>query len=685
MHPSNYDEPWYECEDRRELEDACRRTIERVVRANEWREGKFLDRLRVYYAGSVGSIEDVRAGRIAMFTGSAEESRPDCQLRHSASAVDTAVSRIGAKQKPKPVLQTYGADYTSRMEAKRISKFLLGQFRLPQGRWADTWQVLLQVLWDAAVFGGCVWEQENLEEERTDTLRVLPIDVFFDEDDSADGNPSQVWRREAVDRCALRERVEAMLSAPTPEPMVEEDNDDSPGMVEAPEEEDESEDEYDDTVETLEEKCKRLCDAIDSAEARTSSKSFTESASNEIWVWHCYRRKTSKRSTGRYVVCLSDGTVLDDKPFNSRRLPCAVVNWTDPVSGMWGDTMTDLQEVPQQLANDSYGNIRDNLRVNSGGMIFVRGNSVEADATGRTLEDILSNLNFKVVRYNGETPPQYETPPVYNPQVLEAAERFRQFAFEIPGINELAAQSRKEPGVNSGVGIRNSNELQDQRFLKQARMFESLHTVVGHLKVDAVQRLDEMGIKAKVWLPSEGLVRDIDWHAIRPDGEDLYTISIEAGNAMVDNVGQRQQFIDELRASGQIPPEVANRLMFDGNPDLEAYNNRVQGQYNWIERIIGEVHDAGDDEDIQTEPPDPTWDMPLAAMQVKQAYHELSSWPDAPDNKRAALRDLYTLILDAMAQATQQNQAPGGATMPGQQPTAPTGGPMTVGPGEQLI
>lgn len=635
------DIPWFSEPDEQTCGESLRAVVERLVRDQEWRESKFMARLQVYYAGACGSLDDVRSGRCAQFTGFDETNNPLSRLRHASGAVDTAVSRIGAKQKPKPVLQTSGADYTARQESKRLSKFLLGQFKLPQGRWANTWEVMLQVLWDAAVFGGVLWVNENLEEERVETLRVLPVDVFFDEDDSADGIPSQVFRREAVDRYELHRRVDDL----------DEDTERERERHMGDRETDDSEDEYELPEESFADRKRRLLDAIEGAPARSDVRQGAAGGTcNSIWVWHAYKRKTHKNDRGLHVTMLEDGTVLSRSVYNSRRLPCVLLSWIDPVGGMWGDTMTDVQEVPQYAANSAYGNIRDNMRVLSGGHIAVRSGSMVDGEDGETWEQLLSNLNVKVLEFTGDVPPTVVMPAPFNPQVLDMAERWRQFIFEVPGINELASQSRKEPGVTSGVGIRNSNDLQDQRFLKQARAFEAAHCTVGHLMLDAVQRMEEMGIKPVSWLPSEGLIKDIDWNAIRPDGEDLYTISIEAGNAFTESLGQRMQFIDELRASGQIPQDVATRLILSGDPDLEAYNNRMQGQWTWIERLICEVHDSDDKGDILIETPDPMMDLPLAAMQMRDAYLECSAWPDAPENKRKAMRDWYTLCIDMINQ-----------------------------------
>ncbi len=231
-------------------------------------------------------------------------------------------------------------------------------------------------------------------------------------------------------------------------------------------------------------------------------------------------------------------------------------------------------------------------------------------------------------------------PDPFNGMVLNYAERMRSLVFELPGVSELAAQGRKEPGIDSGVALRNMNDLQGERFLPKSRAYEQFFVDVGKRILDAIQDLDAQGITPKSFLPSEGLITEIDWQSIKPSEEDLYEVQVQAGSSIADSLPARLQFVSDLQAGGLLSPEAAKRMLTSGDPDLESMSNREQAQFHWIERLIQEVHDVEDaDEDIQIEGPDPLMNLPSATMQMTEAYLELSSWPKTPENKRRALRN----------------------------------------------
>jgi hypothetical protein len=263
--------------------------------------------------------------------------------------------------------------------------------------------------------------------------------------------------------------------------------------------------------------------------------------------------------------------------------------------------------------------------------------------------------------------------------VMDLAERHRQLVFEIFGVSELAAQSRREPGVTSGVALRNMTDLQDKRFLPQARQLEQYYTDVGKLMLRAVRDLDAKGIKPKSFLPSQGFIESIDWQTIDIGDDSLYQVKVQSGSALTDTLGARLQFVSELQASGALDPQTAARLMMSGNPDLEGYANRKDAQYNWVERIIFEIHDTPDTDVPDVDSPDPLMDLPRAVSQMIDAYMECSSWPNTPEQKRAAMRTWIQQGIELIQRANPpQPQTPAGAPVPPS--SLPAGAPATNQP-----
>ena len=214
------------------------------------------------------------------------------------------------------------------------------------------------------------------------------------------------------------------------------------------------------------------------------------------------------------------------------------------------------------------------------------------------------------------------------------------------------------------------NDLQGERFLPKAQAYEQLHVELGKRILDAVEDLGARGIKPKSWLPSNGLVDEIDWANIAYDCRDKYEVTIQAASSLSDGLGARRQFIQDFAAGGLLDPEVARRMLASADPDLEAWSNRDLAQYNWIERIVCEIHDEDDpNTEIDVDGPDPLMNLPAAMLQMTEAYLEISSWPGTPENKRRAMRNWILLAANLANKAASVQPA---------QPPPPAAGPPSM-------
>jgi len=249
----------------------------------------------------------------------------------------------------------------------------------------------------------------------------------------------------------------------------------------------------------------------------------------------------------------------------------------------------------------------------------------------------------------------------------------------LSGVSELAAQGRKEPGIDSGVAVRHMNDLQGQVFLNQARAYEQMFVDFGKRIINAVQKLDEQGVRPRSWLPSNGVIQEIDWREFRPDGEDQYEVQLAPSSSLDDSLPGRLQMVSDLQAAGLIDQTVASRMLTSQDPDIEGMTARRQAQYNWIERLICEVHDEKDEDvEIVMQPPDPLMALPQAITQVSEAYFEFSSWRNTPENKRRALRNWILQAVDLLYR--QNTPATTSPTAAAPASPAPSPGAVAAGP-----
>lgn len=617
--------PWWEETDERKLGQNLYGVCTRLERSQGWR--KTLASLNLStYLGRPVSVDNIDRETGWLAGGD----YPGEDITFAKSAINTCVARIAAKQRPKPMVLTQGADFTTRIQARKRSKFLEGQFHEPQGIYPTMYDLGYRVFRDAAIFDGVAKVSLDPVLKKFAVERKFAWNVYFDELDAREGKPNAIYEKRHVDEGSLCAQYGK----------------------------------HSGTIKLNAEKCRVPVTQAYGADDKRC-----------VVVWEAYTKATCEDEPGRHVVIMGD-TVLCDEEWTHDGFPYIQMLWETAPVGCYGIPLISSIRVPQRRANHFHDRCAENANLLAGGYI-----DYEVGSFGEKEKELLSsNEAVKFLpRLPGKPPSVVTMPQPFSPQVLDLAAMYGTMVFERAGVSELAAQSKREPGVDSGVAIRNMTDLQDMLFLPQARMFEQFFVDVGKCMLWLVNDFvkDNPGQSITAYLPdSGGFLDSIEWQAIDVGEKSLYTVQIQPGSALADSYGAKLQFVNELLAGGMIDADTAKRFMMQGNPDLEAYSNRTNAQYNWIERLIAECLDADEGEE-DMEPPDPLMNLLDATFQMNQAYIEVSSWPNTPETKRRALRNWITQAIELVQRAKGPAQPPAGAAPPG--PGAPPPAPPTPG------
>lgn len=635
--------PWWSAKKPEELGQQLRGVTARIEKDQAYRVQVSCERLSTYMGRPINHLGDLES----MSSRSVRDDvdGPGFEVPFSQFALDTICARIAGRQRPKPIVLTEGADFNTRLQCRKRSKFIEGQFQEKQGEFATIYDVGVQVFRDSAIFdGGVVKVEIDDVQKKVAVRREFPWNVFYDRCDSREGYPTSIYARRSVD-------LEMLC------------------------------DTYRKNADGIR---KYVGDAGDFAYSKMFfGRSNSESASRAD-VWECYAKPTKKGQAGGRRVVLCGPEVLVDEPWDRDTFPYVWMIWSRASVGMYGIPPIEFARRAQTRANYLYDRCYRTTRLLSGGYIdYEPGAYIGEEGGAYTLE---ANDDVKLMpRLPGKMPATFQMPQPFNQQTLNLAETNKQFVYDAFRTSELVAQGRMEPGVNSGIAIRNRTDLQDMGFLLQARMLEQFWVDVGTQMLYCVNDLArENGGTVKGILPTGGgFLESIEWKAIDIGEESLYTVQVKAASATADDYGAKLQYITELQQMGHIDAGTAQRLIGSGNPDLESEYNRKQAQHSWIERIITDILESKD-EFPESDMPDPYMNLLDAAYQMNQAYLEVSSWPNTPESKRAAMRQWLDQCIQLINRAKQPEPAPemppGAGAPPGAPPPHQMSAPGGPGP-----
>ena len=284
------------------------------------------------------------------------------------------------------------------------------------------------------------------------------------------------------------------------------------------------------------------------------------------------------------------------------------------------------------------------------------------EASSKIVSSHLNNRIGGVIKYAG-TPPTYAPLGGIPPELFSHLDRLYQRAYEISGVSQLAAQSLKPAGLDSGKALREFNDLETERFMAVARSYEKVFIDAAEIMIDMARDLYTSDGKFTVKAKDGKFVETISWGDVDMDAA-KYMMEVFPTSALSSTPSARLADVQDLLAAGFLSKEDALKLL--DFPDLEASMNLLNADATNLEKIIETMMDKG-----EYFPPEPYQNLENLIRKVQQAYlmYKVQGAPqDRLELLRQYMEDAQNLLLRAQEQApgpeqmTQQLAEMGAAT-----------------------
>ena len=541
------------------------------------------------------------------------------------SMVDTVVSKV-TKNKPKASFLTSGGDFSLQSKAKKLTKFVEGIFSF-----TDFYQLAALAFKDSCIFGtGCL--KIFVENGEIKAERVFIGEIKIDDIESYYGKPRQVHQ----EKWLPKDVVKAMF----PGFELEIDNASYPDEK---------------TFQNVQ--GSRLKDMV-----------------RVIESWHLPSGPNAK--DGKHTICISTATLLDE-PYYKDYFPFVFFRWNTRPVGFFGQGLAEQLQGIQLEMNKILRTIQVSMDLVSVPKLLV-------EASSKIVSSHLNNRIGGVIKYAG-TPPQYAPLGGIPGELFSHLDRLFSRAYEIAGVSQLAAQSQKPAGLDSGKALREFNDLETERFMSVAKRYEKCFMDAAEIMIETAKDLYELKGDYKVKAKDGKFIDTISWKDVNMDA-DKYMMQIFPTSALSSTPAARLADVQDLLAAGFIDKEDALKLL--DFPDLEAAMNLLNADSNNLERLIETMMDEG-----KYFPPEPYQNLENAVRKVQQAYL-LYRMQGAPEDRLELLRQFMEDCQNLIEKAAQPEGPPmpmsGG---PGPEagapaPEAPTpqapAGPPAMG-GEEVV
>jgi len=458
--------------------------------------------------------------------------------------VNTLTNKIG-KNKVNPRVLITGAPYLIREKAKKADTFLKEVFKkLEVRKHAKT------ALYDACLHGTGLVKVCN-DGKDVWVERAMPDEVFVELADGYRGNPSRVYELRYMSRSSVAKMVEG---------------------------------------DKIKEMQVMTADSIpfssmahQTAQIDSISRfgNLNSQKDENIIVIEAWEVAKSEDEPGRHVIAVGNCIILDEA-WTRDYLPFIKIDYNEPLVGWYSTGIAHELHYAQKDLVEMDNLINESIISMTAPKLLVNG-----DAEIRTEE--FDNIPGSIIRIGGITPGVALqtvvaplTPQAISGEVYGYREGKIKDAHDQSGISQMSASGQKPSGLDSGVALREFNDIQTERFALLGQAWEDAHKNIAEMVFKEMLLLGNYVIRQR----RGSSLRTVKLSDLGLNIDDI-EVSVYPISALPDSPSGRLQTINEWVAAQLITPQEAAELM--EMPDLEGYNELHNAPKRAVDRLIDRI------------------------------------------------------------------------------------------------
>lgn len=478
------------------------------------------------------------------------------------SVTNTAAARI-AKDNPRALFLTENGDYSMQERAKKLTQYTSGLFS----------ENSIYNKGQQSFIDACTWGTGVLKHYRRYgkicTERIIPDELYVDEAEGRYGDPRQLHHRRGIDENVL-------IAAAMDWNSDKSDHDK-----------------------------KKIVERIRASE-KYNIRGITTNLVTTIESWHL--PSAPNAHDGRHVICVS-GQVLVDEPYKFESFPFTFLHYNPSLVGFWGDGLISEIVGIQVEINTIVLRIKQSMDLIAVPRVLI-------DRNADVNPDHITNDIGSIVYYNNKAP-IFETAQAQSRETYEYLDYLVKKSYEIPGISQLSASSRKPTGLDSQPALREYQDIESERFALVAKRYQDMYLDIARqyvtLSREEYKGNRKLSVKAgDMNRNSAKFIERISWKDVDME-DDKFFLKIYPTNLLPKAPEGRIQKVQEMLNGGLIDQEVAIALL--DFPDVENYLSLKTAAIDDIKRIISQIIDKG-----QYEPPEPYMNLDMAVKMMQSAY-----------------------------------------------------------------
>ena len=274
------------------------------------------------------------------------------------------------------------------------------------------------------------------------------------------------------------------------------------------------------------------------------------------------------------AVYISELDFVEIEKYEGNRVPFIFLWYNNPIHGGSSVSVVDMLYGIQKEVNTLMSKVKDASQLSPALTFFL-----PDDATIKSTQ--LNNRVGNVITYKATSdmsgsPVTVATPNFIDSQYIELINNLKETAYEMVGISQLSAQSKKPTGLDSGIALQTMENVESERFEEQ------LNQVI-RCYVEIAKTCLRVFPKEETILPDTPNRLDVKWRDI-VDEEKKMQIQFSAADSLSKDPSTKLQQLQQLAQVGVIPRERIAQFM--ELPDLEGGYSLSNNAINAVLSVI---------------------------------------------------------------------------------------------------
>lgn len=265
--------------------------------------------------------------------------------------------------------------------------------------------------------------------------------------------------------------------------------------------------------------------------------------------------------------------------YDGNRTPFVRIQYNNAVFGNTSSSVVDMLYTIQMEINSIMNKIKDASQLNSAMTFLVpEGSNIK---TGQLSNRVGNIIQYQTTPNMSGSPVTVATPAFIDPEYITLLENLKAQAYELVGISQLSAQSKKPTGITSGVALQTLEDTESDRFETQ------LNQVI-RAYVDVAKTCLRVFSKEETILPEDSLRLGIKWADIVEEVQKMQ-IQFSAADALSKDPSTKLQQLLALSQAGVLPQSRISQFM--EIPDLQGGYSLANNSINAVLSVIDDCLD----------------------------------------------------------------------------------------------